>query len=376
MADQFTIVHSGNEYFSKLHELINTAKSSIRILVYSLNDDETGTEVINHLKQAADRKISVELLVDSFGSKDLSSVAAQDIYNAGIRFRKFSSHLTGNVYSLGRRLHAKMILVDDEKILIGGINLSNNYSDISGKAWLDYAVYFESAKVGADLAGLHELIFNKKLSKRVYASLSFRDTQFKVLVNDWLYRSNSISKATNEFVENCKEELVIMSSYFLPGVRFLKKLANASKRGVKVTVINSENWDIPFMKYAIRYLYPWMVRNGIQLYEWKPTVLHAKVLLADQRICSLGSYNLNALSQFNSLEMNVVIAEPTFISNLRAEIDALIQDESKVAKIDTYQPNWPQKMINWLSYRVVRTSLNLMFFLVKEEQNRRNLTQD
>ena len=96
MTSQFTVVHSGKEYFDKLHTMINRAESQIRILVYSFIDDETGTEVIENLKRAVDRKIDVELMVDSFGSKDLSAEAIRDIYNAGIRFRTFSSYLTDN----------------------------------------------------------------------------------------------------------------------------------------------------------------------------------------------------------------------------------------------------------------------------------------
>lgn len=368
MEEQFSILHSGEEYFAHLEQLIDSAIESIQIFVYTIEDDETGRAIIHSLLEARSRGVEIHFLTDAFGSKDFPESLENQLLEAGIHFRYYSSFLTGNIYSLGRRMHMKLVLVDRLRILIGGINFTNNYNDIDEKAWLDYAVSFISKEVGTQLGDVHHNIYYKKM-KKMYEKYDLVGESFKILINDWLHRSNSIHKANEKHIEESEEEIIIMVSYFIPGFRFLKRLAKASKRGVKVNVINSAKWDIPFMHRAIRYLYPWMERNNIHLFEWQPTVLHAKVMIIDKALCSIGSYNLNGLSRYNSLEMNTVITEHGFVEKMRNEVRDLMKDPECIQPIVHYQPNVFQKMANWFSYRLVRLSLSIMFFLAKEGRN-------
>lgn len=372
MEAQFRIIHSGKEYFDRLVELIDSSQQSIRIFIYTLKNDETGGRIINSLKKASARGVKVYFLADAYGSKELPDHTIDELNELGIAFRLFSPYLTGNVYSLGRRMHMKLVLVDEKQILIGGINFSNSYNDVQGKAWLDYAVTFSSETVGGQLNKIHQMVYDKQVRRKVYETYPLEGKNFRVLINDWLMQTSSIQKVYEEMVDNSSDEVIIMVSYFVPGFRFLRRLANARKRGVKVSVINSRKWDIPFMRHAIRYLYPWMERNGITLYEWQPSVLHAKVMLVDQKMCSLGSFNLNGLSRYNSLEMNVLIREQSFVQQLRSELEKLVMDKNQIARIDHYQPNWLQRFVNWISYRIVRISLSMLLFLVREERNCRS----
>ena len=160
-----------------------------------------------------------------------------------------------------------------------------------------------------------------------------------------------------------------MVSYFLPGHRFLTRLAEASKRGVTIDLINSARWDIPFMKGALQYLYPWFQRNNINLYEWKPSVLHAKVMIVDREICTIGSYNLNGLSRYNSIEMNINITEKRFVLKLYDEVERIKADSNKVQKIVAFEAGWIKNFINWLNYMLLRVALGMMLLLTKVDRS-------
>ncbi|NTV47152.1 MAG: hypothetical protein HGB11_11665 [Chlorobiales bacterium] len=103
-----------------------------------------------------------------------------------------------------------------------------------------------------------------------------------------------------------------MASYFLPGRNERKLLRNASRRGVDITIVLSAESDAPMFKRATNFLYRFILRNNIRLYEYLPSNLHAKVATVDGRWTTIGSYNLNHLSDYGSIEMNVNILDEKF----------------------------------------------------------------
>ena len=93
----------------------------------------------------------------------------------------------------------------------------------------------------------------------------------------------------------------MMTGYFLPG-RFIRtNMKRAVRRGVKIRLILAGISDVKIAKYAERYMYNWLFRNHIELYEYKPCVLHAKVAVADRQWSTIGSYNVNDISAFASM---------------------------------------------------------------------------
>jgi cardiolipin synthase len=83
-------------------------------------------------------------------------------------------------------------------------------------------------------------------------------------------------------------------------------LIKAAQRGVKISIVLSGKSDVPLMQNAMKFMYQEFLESGIELYEWKQSVLHAKLALFDAKSFTVGSYNLNHLSQFSSVETNLV----------------------------------------------------------------------
>jgi cardiolipin synthase len=140
-ADQVKLVYSGEDYFEKLIELIRTANSIIHFQTYIFDDDATGIQIATELKKAAAKGVKVYLLIDAFGSKELPRSVIHDLNKNGVYARLFAPFFSKNTINLGRRMHHKIVVADNNTALIGGINISDKYRGTpSQPAWLDYAI--------------------------------------------------------------------------------------------------------------------------------------------------------------------------------------------------------------------------------------------
>mgnify|MGYP003637018082 CR=1 FL=1 len=135
------LVHSGEDYFLRLEKLIERAEKEIHLQTYIFENDETGNRIAACLKEAAQRKVKVYVLLDAYGSSALPDSFAEDLIQHGILLRFFSPLFSLNNFYIGRRMHHKIVVADKKIALIGGINIADKYHGTTASApWLDYAV--------------------------------------------------------------------------------------------------------------------------------------------------------------------------------------------------------------------------------------------
>ncbi len=138
------LVHGGGDYFSRLVQMLDQARTTIHLQTYIFEEDATGRIVADALIRAARRKVQVFVLLDGYASQDLSKNFIAELKDAGIRFRWFWPLFKSRRFYLGRRMHHKVVVADAACCLTGGVNISDRYNDIGGnKAWLDWALYVE-----------------------------------------------------------------------------------------------------------------------------------------------------------------------------------------------------------------------------------------
>src|SRR6187399_3205708 len=204
-ADSIKLVHSGKEYFDTLEELIAGSKTSLHLQTYIFAADETGIRIISALKLAAKRGVNVYLLPDAFGSFPFPSALAQEMLEAGIHFRLYSSFFSTESILLWRRLHHKIVVADDTKALIGGLNIADKYNSLHNTAaWLDYAVLIEGS-VCVPLNLLCEQIYRRKKTSPLNGSTTAGITainQVRFRRNDWLKKKNEIHRS---YIEALKQ---------------------------------------------------------------------------------------------------------------------------------------------------------------------------
>ncbi|PKH67845.1 hypothetical protein CXF59_06035 [Flavobacterium sp. ALD4] len=362
------LVYSGEDYFSRLEQIIKNAKYEIHLQFYIFKNDAVGAKIIEKLKEAAARHVKVYLMLDGFGSFSFPKEVAEELRERGVNFRYFSPFFSANSFYIGRRLHHKIVVADAHVILIGGINIADKYHGKLGKdPWLDYAVKIDDPIIAKKLQLLcRDLFFKKRyfFKKKIESALNTKEkTIVSIIQNDWLKRKNEIYDAYINSFSTAKKEIVIVGSYFLPGRRMNIALKKAANNKVKIKLILSGISDVTLSRRATYHIYSALLDNNIELYEWNTTVLHGKAAIVDRNWTTIGSFNLNNLSSYGSLEMNVEIKSITFASSYLEHLNEVIAQCQRITPESLKKrKNISSGFINWLSYWAARLILNIVTY--------------
>jgi cardiolipin synthase len=194
------------------------------------------------------------------------------------------------------------------------------------------------------------------------------DIAIRLLQNDFVRGRVEISRFYRQRIKNARHSLVIVASYFLPGNRMRYLIRKASQRGVSITLLLSGKSDVGLMKQATNFLYPFLLRNGVAVYEWQPSVMHGKLMIVDEQEVTIGSYNMNTLSDYGSLELNIGVTDKPFSQAVKQRIFSLLDEGCiRIGQADyARQHYWWNQVINWISYQLMRTSLKILFLFMRK----------
>lgn len=369
--NKIRLVKGGIEYFTLLGQLLNEAKKSIYIKIYIWDDDETGMHIANQLIDAVKRNVSVFVVADGYASQRLSKRFVKWIKQNGIRFKYFEPLLKSHHFYFGRRMHEKLVVIDGEKALVGGINFADRYNDIESRsAWLDYALLVE----GEAAEQLHKYCQsswgNSKgdLFKKTLPPID-NVCSVRISRNDWVNGKHEVWRTYSNWFKLSEESITIMCSYFLPGRILRNRLGKAAKRGAKVKLILAGPSDVKLAKYAERYLYGLMLKNGIEIYEYQPTILHAKMMVVDKHWVTIGSYNVNNVSAYASVELNLDIRNKPFAASVQEIMNNIIANDciKVTAKNFISNTSFVRRFLQRSAYEIVRAIINLSTFYFKHE---------
>ncbi len=371
-ASNVRLVHSGNDYFDTLEKIIHSAKHTLHLQTYIFDEDHTGKRISIALKEAASRGVSIAILLDGFGSKSLSTRFMRELKASDIDIRFFSPFFSTQSIYLGRRMHHKIVVADKSIALIGGINIADKYcGSTTEPPWLDYAVLIEGS-VCTELDLLCRNIYTiRNHLKRLKAKRFFKKEDrninsaeealfVKIKQNDRLQGKNQISRSYIRAIRNAHKSIYITGSYFLPGTRLRKALAAASRRGVEVNLILAGVSDVPAFQTATMWLYDFLFRNKIKIYEWKKSVLHGKIALVDEDWATIGSFNLNNLSAYGSIELNIDIPDEKFVREFKQHLHSVIKNGCEEVFPGHLNNHWTAKLKRWFVYQFTRIIIKFM----------------
>jgi cardiolipin synthase len=365
------LLRSGENFFSAIEKTIDEAEHYIHFQTYIVDDDQTGRRIVDALIRAAERGVRVYFLLDAYGGNSFSKNLIDKVEKAGIFFRLFSPQLITKGFQLSLRLHHKVLLTDGDTAIIGGMNIADRYHGKPGlKEWLDFAILIK----GPECA--HVLLIVKRLWNRTFISKKERsretvhnpalyeeNVKIKVLQNNWYRNKIEILKSYRSALKHAQNRMTIFASYFLPGRNERRLLRNASRRGVDIRIVLSAESDEPVVKRATNFLYDFILRNNISIYEYLPSNLHAKVATVDGNWSTIGSYNMNHLSDYGSVETNADILDSQFGEQFERLLQDIIKNDCRQVTFDEYirRKTWLFQVTGWFSYQMIRIMMRLMF---------------
>jgi len=374
------LLRSGETFFTANIREIDRARHFIHFQSYIIDEDETGLRIIEALVRAAGRGVRTYLLVDAFGTKYLSGELLKKIDDSGILFRFFSPAFITEGFHLSLRLHHKVLLVDGEVAIVGGMNFADRYYGTSKKKeWLDFALLIK----GPECARINNILrkhWNKTfLAKSERAQESVHNVKIykeniklRILENNWYRNKIEILRSYRTAFKFAQDRMIIFASYFLPGRNERRLLKMAGKRGVDITIVLAADSDAPIFKRATGFLYDFILRSNIKIYEYLPSNLHAKVATIDGKWVTIGSYNLNHISDYGSIEMNVNVLDASFTREFENLLLKIIRDDCRQVTIEDYlrRRTMISRFTGWLSYQMIRILMRWMAQMTSKKKQK------
>jgi cardiolipin synthase len=355
---QLTLLRNGEEYFPSLLAAIHSARHSIYFEAYIFAADQVGRLLKEALESAAVREVAVHLVLDGFGSSDIPPAWLNEMRMLGVQvlwFRPEVARLSFRRQRL-RRLHRKLVLVDERIAFVGGINIIDDISLDTHTTRLDYAVEVRGpvvAQIAYSMCKLWQLVSWTNLRSsgtRIRPLLRQKSAQKEVifLIRDNLRYRQNIEQAYLNAISHAQHEIIIANAYFLPGHRFRIALQDAVKRGVRVVLLLQGKVDHLLMHYATLALYEELLQAGIEIHECTRNLLHAKVAVVDGQWATVGSSNIDPFSLWLAREANLVVQDSGFAGALRESLLHEIENGTHLVA----QTAWREKSLwVWLLSR-------------------------
>jgi len=352
--NRIELLENGEEFFPRVFDAIREAQREVIIETFILFEDKVGLALHAAMRAAAQRGVKVDLMIDGFGSPDLSREYLESLATAGVKVRVFDpgQRFLGQRLNVFRRMHRKIVVIDGVRAFVGGINYSADHLlDFGPKAKQDYAVEL----AGPIVAEIHQFVlraialggkgaswFRRRLKQAPPAAQlqAAGEADAIFVTRDNRRHTNDIERHYRAAIRAARERIVIANAYFFPGYRLIKELRRAARRGVDVRLILQGEPDMPIVKTAASMLYHHLLHAGVRIYEYCDRPLHGKVALMDDRWSTVGSSNLDPLSLSLNLEANIVVRDTAFNHLLWERMDQLMQHSCKQVGADDLASEW------------------------------------
>ena len=354
---EVVLLEGGREYFPALIEAIDSASSSVFVETYLFADDEAARSVARALAAAARRGVIVRVTVDGFGTPRLLGEVARLLAEANVRVETFRPEKRPLSLDRGRlrRMHRKLAVVDGRFAFVGGINLLDDRNDPNHgpleRPRLDFAVRVRGPIVATAHLAVQRLSWELSLVNRPFGVRRAAREGWERLVGELVsdvtpagpiraslvLRDNfrfrrAIEREYLRAIGRARREVLIANSYFFPGVRFRRALVSAARRGVRVRLLLQGRIEYLLPHYAAQALYDELLREGVEISEYRSSFLHAKVAVIDDR-ATVGSSNIDPFSLLLAREANVFVADAGFAALLRERLEREIEQGSVPVKL-------------------------------------------
>ena len=330
------LVGDGRAAFAAMFDAVDHARTCIFLEMYLFAADDTGREFRDRLAAAALRGVRVMVLVDAWGSWTTPEVFWAPLRAAGAEVRLFHPIRRG---LFPFRNHRKLLVVDDGEAWLGGMNIADEYR--SGRRgeppWRDFVLRI----VGPEAAHLRRpflrmwiradrpLLLRAFIRRRAPRAGDPPEERVRFIASGPGEIARLALQTHREVIGAAQRGVDLAMGYFFPPGRILRELRRAVGRGVRVRLLVTRRTDVPAMRWAARGLYGRLLRAGIEVYEYLPAMLHAKLAVADDTLL-VGSANLDLRSDRLNHELTAVVRDPALSAAARSEFESDLARSERV----------------------------------------------
>ncbi|KAB2813859.1 cardiolipin synthase [Phaeocystidibacter luteus] len=321
-----TLLRNGEEAFPEMLKCITEATHHIHVEYYIVEDDEVGRKFRDALIDKAKRGVEVRFIYDDVGSSGLKKRFLKPMQEAGIEVRPFMPVLFPILTSRANyRDHRKILIIDGKVGFLGGINLSFRYTnDIErGRHWRDTHLKIEgdavkSLQMNFFLMWKFVTEHDPEINPHYFPETDVEDVSLMQIAasgpdSDW----SNIMGAFFAAINSAREEVLITTPYLIPNDEILLAIQTAALSGVKVKIILPAKSDNRVVQAAVLSYVKQLLSAGVEVYLYEKGFIHAKTMVVDDRLCTVGTSNMDYRSFDINFEINAMMYDPEVTEQLR-----------------------------------------------------------
>ena len=314
--NEIEIYTDGERKFQELFNSIENAKDHIHMEYYIIRNDDLGNKLLNILSKKAKEGVEVRLLYDSVGGRQISKDKIEKLKSSGVKVAVFFASTIPFVnFKINYRNHRKIVVIDGIVGFVGGFNVGNEYMGLNNKIgyWRDTHLKIRGDAV-IDLqtrffldwshASKQELMFLPKYfpDNRIQGKVGIQIISSGPDKSDEVIKSNYV-----KMINSAKKSILIQTPYFIPDASVFEAIKIAAASGVDVRIMIPCKPDHPFVYWATYWYCGGLLKYGVKVYIYEYGFLHAKTLVIDGTVASVGTANFDVRSFKLNFECNAII---------------------------------------------------------------------
>jgi cardiolipin synthase len=348
--NRITILTDGPTFYAAMLEAIRGATRSVNMECYIFHDGRVGEQFIEALSERARSGVIVTIVVDALGSVNLWGEPVAHLRAAGCRIQSYQAVRWYSLYRINNRTHRELLIVDGSTAFMGGAGVADWWAYPRGKhsrPWRDTMARIEGPVVAA-LQGVAAENWLECCGEILTGPDFFPELARHGDTTAFVVKSSPSDRATASrvtfqlLIEGADRVLRICTPYFLPDRALRRALVSMARRGVTITVIvPGPATDQHWVRLASRRMWHDLLRAGIRIFEYRPAMIHAKVLIVDDLWSMLGTTNIDNRSFEHNDEVNLAMRDTAVAARLLQDYERDLASSDEVT-LDRWErrPLW------------------------------------
>lgn len=326
----------GEEFFADLKTELEKAEKYIFMEYFIVHLGKMWSEIHEILLKKIAEGVEVRLMYDDIGTVgELKSNYYKKLRKEGINCYKFNSFRPVLSGIHNNRDHRKITVIDGKVGYTGGVNIGDEYINENDRLghWKDTAIKIEGAAVNNLLSLFLQLFDMNSKTQSDYEKYYVKEHEIyencgyvhpfgdgpKPFYTELIGENNYIN-----LINSAKDYCYITTPYLIPDYNLVTALRNAALRGVDVRIVTPHIPDKKIIFNMTRSNYPQLLKAGVKIYEYSPGFIHAKMLVADDKVAFVGTINLDYRSLVHHFECGAVMYGAPCIRDIKEDVEATI----------------------------------------------------
>ena len=347
--NRIDVLRNGDEIFPAMLDCIENAERTIDFLTFVYWTGEIGREFAMRLAERARSGVRVRVLLDAWGAHPMEHTLIEAMDDAGVHIRWFRPMGRLRLGTINHRTHRKVMIVDEATGFTGGVGIADEWQGDarSPEEWRD--THFRVAGPAVDglraafldnWAETDPVLFDESVD-RFPTQPQPGDTIVQCVRGASETGLSDVATLLAALVQSARECIRVATAYFVPDDDLTDRFCDAADRGVQVQLLlPGPHADKRFVQLAGERMYPRLLDHGVELWNFQPSMMHAKIMTVDGVLANVGSANLNARSTSCDEEINVVALDAELVRILDQHFD---EDLERSVRIE--QGRWQRRSL-------------------------------